>query len=182
VEDRRISKNGATSLLGGASSNSYLSPDDAAKKIDIDQLGIPRECSTFALYLQENCKGTRSSDAKCLRTNEYYETCKDMFGSCGSKHYARAQLVRNTNESLSITNDPQDSVEMNFLNSVTSMCDKMSLALVMCNTQSHFDECSGCQARLDLLTSCSENIEDPKCAQLTKYFNECPQPCDLENN
>lgn len=179
VEDRRISP--INEKLSGSLSSAtkdFVSSEEAKKKVDIKKLVIPRECSTFTLYLQENCQGTKASNSKCVRANEYNETCKQMFGSCGIKQTNQNQSQRIVNIPLSITSIPQDSIEMKFLSSVSNSCDKMSLTLVMCNTQSYYEECSSCQSRLELFDSCAENPDDPSCAPLAEYLNECPQPCN----
>jgi len=177
VEDRRVTK-GVSNLTGSSTRSSFISPDEASKKVDQEKLGIPRECTTFALYIQENCLGEKATDGKCVRANEYHETCKSMFGSCETKNNMIVKKNQNIFLPVTVSTNPQDSIEMKFLSSVTNACDKMSLTLVMCNTLSHYEECGGCQARLELFETCGDNMEDPRCAPLSDYFNNCNQPCN----
>lgn len=165
-------------LTGGQ--DSFVPPQEAEKKLadEINSGEFPKQCSTFALYLKENCQDNASSD-KCQRTQEYFDTCKGLYGDCTQKIVIDRTPPSDGGGSTGTVDNPQFQLEMQFLQSVSDICSRNSLMLSMCNTRSHYEECSGCETMLPTFNYCddSSHRNEQRCQPLASYYSQCQLPC-----
>lgn len=196
-----------TKQSGGTTgeNDTFVPPQEAEKKLadEINSGEFPRQCSSFALYLKENCQGGSASE-KCQRTQEYFDTCKGLYGNCSQKivvnrtaytsqgNVSDSSLSRalfKTSSTVGVGGSrgggtgaegvPDFSLEMSFLSGVTDLCDRNALMLSMCNTRSHYEECSGCEKILPTYTYCDDVAHrgEEQCAPYATYYSQCQLPC-----
>ena len=190
IPDGQVGNTTTNSTSNQSTNSDYLTPEQAQKKLGGISSNDPRQCASFILFAKENCvTDAQKVEQKCVRTQEYIDTCKELYGQCPQKH------AISTVKSLAANNDsvlPKNSfkvtrggtltsgefsLEMGFLSGVDNMCDRSALMLTMCNTRTHYEECSGCRDQLSLYEICDQNPSAPGCEKLAAYYNECQLPC-----